>query len=185
MIYAETQLNRLKDYIATVNPCEQNVPVGITITASGNYFVVKYSLSQPSTVHKKLHDAILEIKLFIDEAERAKREPVKFENLSAKIISLRDDEKKSFKEIGKLTGMSAVQASHEYSYGKIFKKEKLDHWMFELPTRIRNCLIAWCDLVDKEFVKHAIEDGSINRAVNLGPKGIDVLKQYFDQDKAA
>lgn len=64
----EEVLVRLKLHITKYDPSIRNVPVGISISSSGVYFVVKYSLSQ-GPVFEDLDKVIEHIQSFLDNAE--------------------------------------------------------------------------------------------------------------------
>lgn len=46
MVTLENILLRMRQVIKRLDPCTQNLPISISISVSGTYFVIKYSLSR-------------------------------------------------------------------------------------------------------------------------------------------
>ncbi len=62
----ENVLLALQDYLLMNNPDDRDIPIGITISFSGEYFCVKYSLGS-SSYYSSLPGAIKQIEDFLKQ----------------------------------------------------------------------------------------------------------------------
>ncbi len=178
MLHLEKELVRLKKLISQSNPCTEDMPVGLTITASGNYYVVKYSLSQgPSFTN--LDDAIGHLRAFLNKADEAKKQQNRFVNVFTKILDLRENQKKNFDEIAKELDISQSMVRAHYEVA-VLHREHLDHWLFELPTRVRNVILASFGYIDKDEVKQRLRTNTLG-AYALGKTLKSVLADYLEK----